>query len=239
VLTGINIGDFGRHQGESLYELLDALQYFDNINRIRLSSIEPDLLHNNIIELFAGSKLFMPHFHIPLQAGSDKILKLMNRKYNTALFAEKVKTIREKIPHACIATDIITGFPAEDESDFEEGYKFLETIDISYMHVFTYSERSNTKAFEMKSAIEPDVKKHRSIKLHRLSEQKKSTFYNNHHGRVCNVLFESEMQDGYLTGFTDNYIRVKTKYDEALKNSIRKIKILQSDQNGVCFSELL
>ncbi len=238
VLTGINIGDFGRSNGESLAELLEALKQFDNINRIRLSSIEPDLLHNNIIELFAGSKLFMPHFHIPLQAGSDKILKLMNRKYNTDLFASKVKAIREKMPHACIATDLITGFPGEDETDFEEGYQFLEALDISYMHVFTYSERANTKASQMTSALQPEVKKYRSMKLHRLSEYKKSRFYENHYGRVCDALFESEMHDGYLTGFTDNYIRVKTKFDDALKNTIRTLKILQVEADGVCQSEL-
>jgi threonylcarbamoyladenosine tRNA methylthiotransferase MtaB len=239
VLSGVNIGDFGRRHGESLYELLDALQYFDNISRIRLSSIEPDLLHNNIIELFASLKVFMPHFHIPLQAGSDKILKLMNRKYNKELFASKVKTIREKIPHACIATDIITGFPGENENDFEEGYKFLESMEISYMHVFTYSERTNTKAAEMNSHDEPEVKKYRSMKLHRLSEFKKARFYENHYGRICNVLFESEMQNGYLTGFTDNYIRIKTKFDETLKNTIRTVKILETGPDGVCCSELL
>jgi len=239
VLTGINIGDFGRKNGESLFELLDALQYYDNIDRIRLSSIEPNLLNDDILDLFAGSKLFMPHFHIPLQAGTDKMLKLMNRKYNTQLFAEKVKAIREKIPHACIATDIITGFPGEDEKDFEEGYQFLEGTGISYMHVFTYSERSNTKASEMKPIVEPDVKKYRSMKLHRLSEIKKTQFYQDHMGRVCDVLFESEIQDGYLTGFTDNYIRVKTQYMEELKNSIRTVRILKMDKDGVCQSELI
>jgi threonylcarbamoyladenosine tRNA methylthiotransferase MtaB len=239
VLSGVNIGDFGRYQGETLYELLDALQYFDNIHRIRLSSIEPDLLHNNIIELFASSKIFMPHFHVPLQAGSDEILKLMNRKYDTELYASKLKTIREKIPYACIATDIITGFPGEDENDFKEGYKFLESLDISYMHVFTYSERSSTKAAEMTSPVDPEVKKYRSMKLHRLSEFKKNRFYENHYGRICDALFESETQDGHLIGFTDNYIRVKTKFDETLKNTIRTVKILQTDHDGVCWTELL
>jgi threonylcarbamoyladenosine tRNA methylthiotransferase MtaB len=238
VLTGINIGDFGRKNGESISELVAALQNIGNIDRIRLSSIEPDLLLDDIIGMFAGSKLFMPHFHIPLQAGSDKILKLMNRKYSKELFANKVKTIKEMIPHACIATDIITGFPGEDDSDFQEGYDFLESLDISYMHVFTYSERNNTKASKMESAIEPDVKKYRSMKLHRLSEFKKTGFYENHYGRICEVLFESEVQNGYLSGFSDNYIRVKTKYNDAIKNSIKTVKILQVDTDGVCFSEL-
>lgn len=239
VLTGVNIGDFGRRNGESLFELLDALQYFDNISRIRLSSIEPDLLRDEIIDLIAGSKLFMPHFHIPLQAGTDKILKLMNRKYATALFAEKVARIRDKMPHACIATDIITGFPGEDDDDFEEGYQFMEGLDIAYMHVFTYSERNKTKASQMGSQVEPDVKKHRSMKLHRLSEQKKLDFYNDNQGRICEVLFESEVHDGYLSGFTDNYIRVKARFAEELKNSIRKVKILNVDEHGVCHSELI
>ncbi|MEI6853573.1 MAG: MiaB/RimO family radical SAM methylthiotransferase, partial [Bacteroidota bacterium] len=238
VLTGINIGDFGRKNGESIYELLNALQDFENIDRIRLSSIEPDLLHKDIITLFAGTKIFMPHFHIPLQAGADKILKLMNRKYNMEHFASKVKTIKEIIPHACIATDIITGFPGEDDSDFQEGYDFLESLDISYMHVFTYSERNNTKAAKMESAVGADVKKYRSMKLHRLSEFKKSRFYESHIGRVCEVLFESEVHDGYLSGFSDNYIRVKTKFDNAIINSIQTVKILQIDTDGVCISEL-
>ena len=203
-----------------------------------MSSIEPNLLHDNIIDLFATAKNFMPHFHIPLQSGSDKILKLMNRKYDTQLFAEKVKQIRTKIPHACIATDIITGFPGEDKEEFEKGYRFLETLKIAYMHVFTYSERDNTKSAKMPDPVEPDAKKHRSIKLHRLSEHKKSAFYKNNFGRVCDVLFESEIHDGYISGFTDNYIRVKIKYTEGLQNSIRSIKILQADEQGVCLAEL-
>lgn len=238
VLTGINIGDFGRNNGESLFELLDSLKNFDHISRIRLSSIEPDLLHNNIIELFAASKRFMPHFHIPLQAGSDKILQLMNRKYNRELFAAKVKSIRDMIPHACIATDIITGFPGEDDTDFNKGYQFLESLPLSYMHVFTYSERPNTRASKMDSAVETEVKKYRSMKLHRLSEYKKNLFYENHKGRVCDVLFESEVHDDCISGFTDNYIRVKTKQDEAIKNSLRTVKILGVDNDGVCRSEL-
>jgi threonylcarbamoyladenosine tRNA methylthiotransferase MtaB len=239
VLTGINLGDFGRKNHESLFGLLDALQYFKNIKRIRLSSIESNLLDDNIIDLFKDSELFMPHFHIPLQSGSDKILKLMNRRYSAQLFADKVNQIREKIPHACIATDIITGFPGEDEADFEEGYRFLEQLDISYMHVFTYSGRAFTKASEMKLVVESDIKKQRSRKLHHLSEQKKSSFYKEHYGRVCNVLFETEIQGGFISGFSDNYIRVKTKYSEGLKNSIRTIKISHLCEDGVCLAQLL
>ena len=238
VLTGINIGDFGRKNGETLFQLLDKLQHIENISRLRISSIEPNLLNDEIISLFANAKNFMPHFHIPLQSGSDKVLKGMNRKYDTKLFAEKVKQIRAMIPHACIATDIITGFPGEDKEEFDKGYSFLEKLDIAYMHVFTYSERENTKAAKMGSTIDSEAKKHRSMKLHRLSEQKKSAFYQANFGRICDVLFESEIQDGYISGFTDNYIRVKTQYTEDLKNSIRTIKILQADPQGVCLAEL-
>ncbi len=239
VVTGINIGDFGKNQSESLYKLLIEIEKIRQISRIRLSSIEPDLLTEDIIKLFAESGKFMPHFHIPLQSGSNKILKLMNRRYSADLFAMKVNTIKEILPHACVATDIICGFPGEDDANFTEGYDFLHELPISYMHVFTFSERKGTKAFDLAKKVRSEIKKERSEKLHKLSEQKKHYFYSENKNRVCNVLFESEIHNGFILGFSDNYIRVKTLFSTELINEIRKIKITNTDSDGICNVELL
>lgn len=239
VLTGVNIGDFGRKHHQSLYDLLSQLHTLPDIKRIRLSSVEPDLLHSGIIRLVADSPLLMPHFHIPLQSATDKVLKLMNRKYNLGFFSDKVSEIKSYIPHACIATDIITGFPGESDADFEEGYQNLEKIPVSYMHVFTYSERPLTKASGMTEKVDPKSKRKRSLKLHELSYKQKMSFYKQNFGRNCEVLFESDNENGYLTGFTRNYVRVKTPFNQQLINTIRKVIILEAGENGICSAELI
>ncbi len=238
VLTGINIGDFGKKQSESLFKLLVEIEKIPTIKRLRISSIEPDLLTDEIIELFAASKKFMPHFHIPLQSGCDKILKLMHRKYTTDTFAARVSKIKQIMPHACIATDIICGFPGENDEDFKQTYKFLQKLPISYLHVFTFSERVGTKAYELEHKVESKLKKARSKKLHELSDQKKRFFYAENRNRICDTLFESEVHDGYILGFTDNYVRVKTAYNKDLTNEIRTIKILKIGSDEICEAEL-
>ncbi|HNW69473.1 MAG TPA: tRNA (N(6)-L-threonylcarbamoyladenosine(37)-C(2))-methylthiotransferase MtaB [Bacteroidales bacterium] len=239
VLSGINIGDFGKNNKETFYQLLCKITELKNISRIRLSSIEPDLTSDDIISLFAENPCFMPHFHIPLQSGSDEILKAMGRRYDTALFAEKVQKIKKLIPHACIATDVITGYPGETEKNHKETMSFIEKTDLSYMHVFTFSERKNTRAYNMENQVPTDIKKLRSHELHGLSEQKKTFFYNQNTGRICDALFESETVHSSLLGYTDNYIRIKTPVSAELVNSIRKVRTTGIDEDGICTIELL
>ncbi len=225
VLTGVNIGDFGRQNGESFYQLIRTLGQLEGMNRIRISSIEPDLLNHEIIEFVAASDVFMPHFHIPLQSGSNKILKAMHRKYNRELYADRVMKIRSLLPHACIAADVITGFPGETDEDFGDTFRFLEDLDISYMHVFTYSKRDNTLAAKMESFVADRVKKERSDRLHRMSEDKKRRFYLQNQGMEARVLFESDHAMGFMHGFTENYIRVKTAYNPAFVNQVVEVKL--------------
>jgi len=240
VLTGVNIGDFGKHSGETFLQLIEALEKEIPIPRIRISSIEPDLLHNAIIELVASSKKFLPHFHIPLQSGSDKILQSMKRKYKRKLYAERVEKIRSLLPHACIATDVIVGFPGETEKDFRETFDFLKNLPVSYLHVFSYSQRDNTLAAKAMNVVPGNEKKRRSELLHQLSNQKKRAFYIFNKGREVNVLFESDNKDGYMHGFTENYIKVKTLYDQELVNEIRQIQLkeLSDDMTYVVNSRL-
>jgi threonylcarbamoyladenosine tRNA methylthiotransferase MtaB len=225
VLTGINIGDFGRHQNESLLLLLEKIEKIDGLERIRISSIEPDLLDDHIIELFAASEKLMPHFHIPLQSGSDKMLKKMNRKYNKVLFAGKVSQIKKLIPHCCIATDLIVGFPGETDEIFKESFEFVKSLDLSYMHVFTYSERKDTAAFKIEETVPIKIRKERSKAMHQLSEEKKKIFYNLNTGKKANVFFESENKNGYLYGFTENYIRARHTWRKELTNSIVEVEL--------------
>jgi threonylcarbamoyladenosine tRNA methylthiotransferase MtaB len=225
VLTGINIGDFGRHQNESLFLLLEKIEKIDGLERIRISSIEPDLLDNKIIELTASSEKLMPHFHIPLQSGSDEMLKKMNRKYNKVLFADKVSLIKKMIPHCCIATDIIVGFPGETDEIFRESFEFLKALDLSYMHVFTYSERKDTAAFKLEEAVPFKIRKERSKSMHQLSEEKKKVFYNFNTGKKAKVFFESENKNGYLYGFSENYIRARHTWRKELTNSIIEVEL--------------
>jgi threonylcarbamoyladenosine tRNA methylthiotransferase MtaB len=225
VLTGVNIGDFGRNTGETLLELVRELAKVSEVPRIRVSSIEPDLLNDDIIELMASSGKFMPHFHIPLQSGSGRILKLMKRKYDLQLFASRIRKIRDLLPLACIATDVITGFPGETEEDFRETYDFIEGLELSYLHVFSYSRRVNTLAAGMAEPVQDKIKKQRSEILHRQSEKKKRIFYLKNKGQTARVLFESDNSDGFMHGFTENYIKVKTKFDPRLVNQIVTVKL--------------
>jgi threonylcarbamoyladenosine tRNA methylthiotransferase MtaB len=233
ILTGVNIGDFGQGEGESFFELIQELDKIDGIDRFRISSIEPNLLNNEIIEFVAKSDKFMPHFHIPLQSGSNKILKAMRRKYLKELYVERVSKIKELMPHACIGVDVIVGFPGETEDDFLETYNFLNELDVSYLHVFTYSERQNTTAIKMDGVVPKSERSKRSKMLHILSEKKKRFFYNQHLGKTYNVLFEAEQHEDALNGFTDNYIKVKVPYDVALENQIKTINLADIDLDGI------
>jgi len=234
VLTGINIGDFGRKNHETLYQLLVEINKISNIRRLRLSSIEPDLTTDEIIKMFAENPRFMPHFHIPLQSGSDEVLRAMGRKYDTALFTEKVQKIKELMPHACIATDIITGYPGESERNHEETMLFIEKTALSYMHVFTFSEREDTRAIKMEGQVPSKIRKQRSVELHELSERKKHLFYTQNIGRKCEALFESDTLHTNLLGYTDNYIRIKSPVKPELVNSIQKVIITGLDTDGCC-----
>ncbi len=237
VLTGVNIGDFGKHGHESLYDLLVLMEERIPVPRIRISSIEPDLLSDAIIDLVASSRKIMPHFHIPLQSGSDRILRRMKRNYRRENFANRVGKIRRAMPGACIAADVIVGFPGETVDDFNETLTFVQDLDISYLHVFTYSERPGTKAALMEGKVPPGMRKERSKKLHALSESKKQHFYQQHAGKVFHVLFESDPNKSELFGFTENYIQVKTDFDPALVNEIVPVKLSKLDEQGYYFHE--
>jgi len=225
VLTGVNIGDFGRNSEETFPGLLRELEKVSEVSRIRVSSIEPDLLNDEVIDIIASSKKFMPHFHIPLQSGSRKILKLMKRKYDPELFTSRIRKIRDILPLACIATDVIAGFPGESEEDFREAFDFIENLELSYLHVFSYSRRENTLAAGMAETVPDKVKKHRSELLHQLSENKKKEFYLKNKGLAAHVLFESDNSNGFMHGFTENYIKVKTKFNPGLVNQIISVNL--------------
>ena len=226
VLTGINLGDFGkgnaggRNHTESFEDLIRAMDDVDGIERIRISSIEPNLLTNEIVEFVAGSKKFMPHFHIPLQSGSNKILQLMRRRYKRELYAERVAFIKQLMPHCSIGVDVIVGFPGETDADFRETAAFLAELDVSYLHVFTYSERNNTLAAEMKPIVPPAVRQERNAVLRALSDRKAALFIEPFRGTTRKVLLESLNKEGRVEGYTDNYIKVGTEYDAALVNKV-------------------
>ncbi|MEQ8472309.1 MAG: tRNA (N(6)-L-threonylcarbamoyladenosine(37)-C(2))-methylthiotransferase MtaB [Marinoscillum sp.] len=239
VLTGVNIGDFGVQNGrrkEKFIDLVKALDEVEGIDRFRISSIEPNLLSNEVIEFVSKSKRFVPHFHVPLQSGSDKILKRMNRRYLSDLYKDRVKTIKQLMPHCSIGVDVITGFPGETEDDFLDTYNFLNELEVSYLHVFTYSERANTQALEMDGVVSMKDRRRRSKMLRTLSEKKKRYFYNQHIGDTQTVLFEDDIEDGMMHGFTENYIRVKAKYDPILINETKQIKMTEVDAN--CLMEV-
>lgn len=218
VLTGINLGDFGKgtnggkKREESFYELVQALEETEGIERFRISSIEPNLLSNDIIKFVAASKKFMPHFHIPLQSGSNKILALMRRRYQRELYADRVASIKELIPHCCIGVDVIVGFPGETDEDFKDTFDFLHSIDVSYFHVFTYSERANTLAVDMKPVVPVRIRQERNKVLRNLSHQKMQYFTAQHNGQKRKVLFESAERNGIMEGYTDNYIKIQTPF---------------------------
>ncbi len=228
VLTGVNTGDFGRDNNESFIDLLKELDTLEKIERIRISSIEPNLLTFDMIDFIAESKLFVPHFHIPLQSGSNKVLKDMRRRYRRELFAERVEKIKSIISYCCIGVDVIVGFPTETEKDFQETNDFLSKLDISYLHVFSYSPRDNTKALDFKNIVTHAQRKERSKILHELSESKQKTFYNKFIGQERKVLFEA-VQNGMLQGHTDNYIKVKLKGNAEMINKIIPVMLIDKE----------
>jgi threonylcarbamoyladenosine tRNA methylthiotransferase MtaB len=233
VLTGVNTGDFGKNEDgklrteETFYDLLQEIEKEQDGVRIRVSSIEPNLLTNEIIDLVASSNKLMPHFHIPLQSGSDHVLKEMHRKYDSAFYREKIAYIREKIPHAGIGVDVIVGFPEEDDAAFLESYQFVNQLDVSYLHVFTYSERDNTRAVKSDVVIPIEMRRDRNKQFRTLSDKHKRKFYEKHIGETANVLFEHENDNGFINGYTQNYIRVRIPFQESLKNTIQKVRLLR------------
>jgi threonylcarbamoyladenosine tRNA methylthiotransferase MtaB len=238
VLTGINLGDFGKRQSDNIktnedfLELIKTLDKIDEVERYRVSSIEPNLLGDEIISFISTSKRFVPHFHIPLQSGSDVILKKMRRRYKTDLYRSRVDLIRKLMPSASIGVDVIVGFPGETDEMFLETYDFIKKLDISYLHVFSYSERENTNAIELKGVIPKKIRNKRSKILRLLSASKKLSFYKQHIGGDYNVLFESENKNGFIEGYTENYIRVRKNWNKKLVGKIQKVRIEKVDSEG-------
>lgn len=235
VLTGVNTGDYGIINGKRMYRFIDlvkALDEVEGIERFRISSIEPNLLTDEIIEFVAQSKKFVPHFHIPLQSGSNKILRLMYRRYQRELYADRIQKIKALMPNCCIGVDVIVGFPAETKEDFLETYQFLNELEISYLHVFTYSERANTAALQIKEVVPSKVRNERSKMLHILSDKKRRLFYEQNIGKIATVLFENDVEEGKMHGFTENYVRVSAKYDPLLINELKTIQLTEINEKG-------
>jgi threonylcarbamoyladenosine tRNA methylthiotransferase MtaB len=235
VLTGVNLGDFGIRDGErqdKFFDLIKALDEVEGINRIRISSIEPNLLSDEIIEFVAVSKRFVPHFHIPLQSGSDKILGLMRRRYKRDVYVSRVAKIKQLMPHCCIGVDVITGFPGETRQDFIDTYNFLNDLNVSYLHVFTYSERENTLAAEMAGVVPGSTRVERRKMLHILSDKKRRAFYESQLNITEEVLFERDVKDGFMHGFTRNYVKVKTHYDPLLVNELKSVHLTKISADG-------
>lgn len=239
VLTGVNIGDYGKGEfGNKKHEhtfldLVKALDDVEGIERLRISSIEPNLLKNETIDFVSTSKTFVPHFHIPLQSGSNEILKAMRRRYMRELYVDRVTRIKEVMPNACIGVDVIVGFPGETNELFLETYNFLNELDISYLHVFTYSERDNTAAAEMREVVPLSVRKKRSKMLRGLSVKKRRAFYESQLGNSGTVLFEGENKLGYVHGFTENYVKVKAPWDPSLVNTLHQVQLKDIDEDGI------
>ena len=225
VLTGVNIGDFGKTTGESFLDLIRALDRVEGIERYRISSIEPNLITDEAIDFVAGSRSFMPHFHIPLQSGSDSVLKLMRRRYDTALFRHKIEKIKQVLPEAFIGVDVIVGTRGETAAYFEETRRFLEDLDITQLHVFSYSERPGTMALRIDNPVPPEEKHRRSQVLLELSERKLAAFYEAHIGETARVLVEHTQHGEWMHGFTENYIKVELPYDERLSNEVRSVRL--------------
>ncbi|PWH83169.1 tRNA (N(6)-L-threonylcarbamoyladenosine(37)-C(2))-methylthiotransferase MtaB [Algibacter marinivivus] len=245
VLTGVNIGDYGKGEfGNKKHEhtfldLVTELDKVEGIERLRISSIEPNLLKNETIDLVSKSRAFVPHFHIPLQSGSNEILKKMKRRYMRELYVDRVAKIKEVMPHACIGVDVIVGFPGETDEHFLETYNFLTELDISYLHVFTYSERDNTEAAEMDGVVPSNVRSKRSKMLRGLSVKKRRAFYENQLGTSRTVLFESENKEGYIHGFTENYVKVKAPWNPELINTLHQVELTKIDDDGIVRFEFL
>ena len=239
VLTGVNIGDYGKGEfgnkkhEHTFLELVKALDEVEGIERLRISSIEPNLLKNETIDFVAQSNTFVPHFHIPLQSGSNKLLGLMRRRYRRELYVDRVEQIKETMPNACIGVDVIVGFPGETDELFLETYNFLNDLDISYLHVFTYSERDNTIAAEMEDVVPLKVRKKRSKMLRGLSAKKRRAFYESQLGNTLTVLFEGENKEGYIHGFTQNYVKVKMPWNPEFVNTLHEVTLTEIDEDGL------
>lgn len=239
ILTGVNLGDFGKgpdgakQHSENFLQLIQALDTIEGIERYRISSIEPNLLSDETIDFVAGSKRFVPHFHIPLQSGCDEILGKMRRRYKTNLYTSRIQKIKELMPHCAIGVDVIVGFPGETKEHFLQTYRYLNQLPISYLHVFTYSERDNTLATQMGESVPPHIRNERNKMLRILSDKKQRAFYQSHTNSKQYVLWEGENRDGYLQGYTQNYIRVKTAYTEELENTIQKVTLSTIDNDGM------
>jgi threonylcarbamoyladenosine tRNA methylthiotransferase MtaB len=232
VITGVNIGDFGKSTGETFFDLVKALDAVEGIERYRISSIEPNLLTDEIIDFVSRSRAFMPHFHIPLQSGSDEVLKLMRRRYDTALFAHKIERIKQVMPQAFIGVDVIVGARGETEAYFEDAYRFIEGLDVTQLHVFSYSERPGTQALKIDHVVTPDEKHARSQRLLALSEAKTHAFYAQYIGQEATVLVERATTGEVMHGFTDNYVRVEMKRDDALDNQLVKVRLGEFNEAG-------
>ena len=232
VLTGVNLGDFGIEHNQNFFSLVKAIDVIEGVDRYRISSIEPNLLTDEIIQFVAKSKRFVPHFHIPLQSGSDEILMRMRRKYLSDLYRSRIQKIKALMPHCGIGVDVIVGFPGETEENFLETYRFLNELDVSYLHVFPYSERANTTAKKMKDVVPVKVRMERGEMLRGLSEKKRMAFYREHLGTRRPVLFEEEERRGVMFGFTDNYIKVATDYDPLLVNTVAEVTLSSLDSEG-------
>ena len=239
VLTGVNIGDYGKGEfgnkkhEHTFFELVQALDQVNGIERLRISSIEPNLLSNETINFVANSNHFVPHFHIPLQSGSDKLLKLMKRRYLKETYTNRVENIKKTMPNACIGVDVIVGFPGETDKLFLETYNYLNELDISYLHVFTYSERDNTEAVKMESVVPKNIRSKRSKMLRGLSVKKRRAFYESQIGTKREVLFESENKEGYIHRFTENYVKVKAPWNPDLVNTLHEVKLTEIDEDGI------
>ena len=239
ILTGVNIGDFGVQNGETFFELIQGLENKVDIPRFRISSIEPNLLSNEIIDFVANSKKFVPHFHIPLQSGSDELLKSMRRKYERSLYTSRIDRIKDKMPNCCIGVDVIVGYPGETDEHFLETYNYLKELPVSYFHVFPYSERPRTTAYKMKAVV-PNSKRTERVKMLRiLSEKKKQAFYRSQKENTLSVLWEGAKKDNFMYGFTENYIKVKTPYDPSNVGAITPVVLNDTNEAGIFIAELL
>lgn len=244
VLTGVNIGDYGKgefgnkNHENTFLELVTALDKVDGISRVRISSIEPNLLSNDIINFVSNSKKFVPHFHIPMQSGSDTILKLMKRRYLSKLYRDRINHVKQVMPNACIGADVIVGFPGESEEEFMETYNFIKSLDLSYLHVFTYSERDNTEALGLNNVVSTNIRSKRSKLLRALSVQLKRKFYMSQLGTIKNVLFEPENRNGFIYGFSNNYVRIKTPWRSSIKDKIIPFELQNISDDGLVTGEV-
>ena len=244
VLTGVNIGDYGKgefgnkNHENTFLELVTALDKVDGIFRVRISSIEPNLLSNDIINFVSNSKKFVPHFHIPMQSGSDTILKLMKRRYLSKLYRDRINHVKQVMPNACIGADVIVGFPGESEEEFMETYNFIKSLDLSYLHVFTYSERDNTESIGLNNVVPSNVRSKRSKLLRALSVQLKRKFYMSQLGTIKNVLFEPENRNGFIYGFSNNYVRIKTPWRSSIKDKIIPFELQNISDDGLVTGEV-